>query len=134
MNSSSSAKTYMRMQSTLIADPESICMLVEVIAPYSRNISWQVTLDGEKQPVNKNIRRVSIDKFYEIVTGEKDAFLNLCKILPTVINDVVKNVGFKMKQNTVLEELKKLSPDMLTSLFVLAFDKYEGFADFKVKI
>ncbi len=32
MNSSSSQKTYMRMQDTLLKNPQAICMLVEVIA------------------------------------------------------------------------------------------------------
>lgn len=34
---------------------------------------WQTTVDGQKMK-HKLIRRVSIDKFYELVTGEKDAF------------------------------------------------------------
>lgn len=35
MNSSSSQKTYMRMQNTLLNNPKAICMLVEVIAKKS---------------------------------------------------------------------------------------------------
>ena len=77
MNSSSSQKTYMRMQNTIIRNPKATCMLVEVIARKSQNIIWNVRLDNESVS-NKNIRRVSIDKFYELVTGEKTAFINLC--------------------------------------------------------
>jgi hypothetical protein len=69
MNSSSSQKTYMRMQHQLLQDSESKCYLVEVIAKNSQNIVWQVSLDGTSTS-HENIRRVSIDKFYEIVTGE----------------------------------------------------------------
>ncbi len=132
MNSSSSAKTYMRMQSTLIKDPNATCILVEVIAPSSRNIPWVVTLDGEKQPINNNIRRISIDKLYAIVTGEDNAFCQLCEVLPKVIADVVNDKGSKNKQNTVLFELKNISSDLLTSIYMLAFEKYEGFKSFKI--
>ncbi len=133
MNSSSSAKTYMRMQSSIIANPKAICMLVEVIAPHSRNVPWIITIDGEKQPANENIRRVSIDRLYAIVTGEDSAFRQLCEVLPAVIADVVSDCGSKSKQNTVLSELKQLSPDLLTSLYLLAFEKYEGFTAFNIK-
>lgn len=133
MNSSSAAKTYMRMQSSIIADPKATCLLVEVIAPHSRNTPWVVTIDGEKQSANENIRRISIDRLYAIVTGEDSAFLQMCEILPVVISDVVTDCGSKHKQNTVLSELKELSSDLLTSLYLLAFEKYEGFDSFKIK-
>lgn len=48
MNSSSSQKTYMRMQNTLLKDAEATCMLVEVIAKNSQNKIWKISLDGIK--------------------------------------------------------------------------------------
>lgn len=39
MNSSSSSKTYMKMQAQILSDDQSICMLVEVIAKRSQNKS-----------------------------------------------------------------------------------------------
>gem|GEM_PF-3460230 len=45
MNSSSSQKTYMRMQSTLLLEPEANCLLVEVIAKNSQELTWKVSLD-----------------------------------------------------------------------------------------
>jgi type II site-specific deoxyribonuclease len=42
MNSSSTQKTYMRMQNQILTDDNCICMLVEAIAPVSRDISWGV--------------------------------------------------------------------------------------------
>ena len=131
MNSSSSAKTYMRFQNTIISDSESKCYLVEIIAKHSQNIPWVVTIDKIKQPSRENIRRISIDKFYEIVTGEKLAFQKLCAILPTVIKDVVDNIKTRSKKNTVFAELDNLSSDLLTSIYLLSFKKYEGFNNFK---
>ncbi|WCC41378.1 Eco47II family restriction endonuclease [Tenacibaculum finnmarkense] len=131
MNSSSGAKTYMKMQGVVIADSDAQCFLVEIIAKKSQNIPWVVTIDGEKQKPIENIRRVSIDKFYEIVTKDKLAFQKLCSILPTVIKDTVDSLKTKNKENTVFEELTNLSPDLLTSLYLLSFEKYEGFKGLK---
>lgn len=131
MNSSSSQKTYMRMQSVLIQEPTATCMLVEVIATKSQNAKWIVSLDGERVE-NESIRRVSIDKFYELVTGEPSAFKQLCEKLPAVIEDVVVNMKQKNSVNTVFAELEKISPNLLKSLYLLAFKKYQGFENFEL--
>ena len=61
MNSSSSAKTYMRMQNQLLSSEKSICALVEVISTKSQNIPWVVTIDNIKQLPNERLRKISID-------------------------------------------------------------------------
>jgi len=132
MNSSSSAKTFMRMQNTIIENPSAVCMLVEVIAKKSQNKPWAITLDGHKQNANEQIRRVSIDKFYKLVTKDKLAFKKLCDVLPTVIKEAVSKLKDSEKSNTVFKELQDLSPDLLTSIYLLSFSKYEGFNNFKI--
>lgn len=131
MNSSSSQKTYMRMQSVLIKEPTATCMLVEVIATKSQNAKWIVSLDGERVE-NENIRRVSIDQFYALVTGEQTAFKQLCEKLPTVIEDVIATIVQQNSVNTVFAELEQISPNLLKSLYLLAFKKYQGFENFNV--
>lgn len=129
MNSSSSQKTYMRMQSKINQDPKATCLLVEVIAKKSQNVKWVVSLDGDSF-LDDRIRRISIDKFYQIVTGEKDAFKKICEVLPVVIVDVISSRESNIYKNTVFDELKGLSPDLLRSLYLLSFSKYEGFDKF----
>jgi len=131
MNSSSSQKTYMRMQNTLLNNPEATCMLVEVVAKKSQNIVWNISLDGNAVS-NLKIRRVSIDKFYELVTGEKTAFKQLCEILPSVIDDIISRTELNEKQNTVISELLEISPNLLKSIYLLSFRKYQGFDQFNV--
>ncbi len=131
MNSSSSQKIYMKMQNKILEDDKAICMLVEVIAKASQNMKWIISIDG-KQMSHKNIRRVSIDKFYELVTGDKNSFKNLCEILPKVIDDAVSDMAIKKEENTVFCELKGISPNILQSLYLLSFKKYEGFECFNV--
>ncbi|MCK5697400.1 MAG: Eco47II family restriction endonuclease, partial [Gammaproteobacteria bacterium] len=131
MNSSSSQKTYMRMQNTLLKNPNAKCLLVEVIARKSQNVIWSISLDGNSVS-NEKIRRVSIDQFYKCVTGKKTAFKELCEQLPKVIEDIVHDIKLDAQANTVFTELEQLSPNLLKSLYLLSFEKYEGFGDFNV--
>lgn len=126
MNSASSQKTYMKMQSKLLEDDEATCYLVEVISKASKDETWVVTLDGKKCE-HKKIRRMSIDKFYELVFGDSKAFFKLCFILPQIIEDVVKENPNLALKNSVYQELIKEHSDILTSLYLLAFSSYEGF-------
>lgn len=132
MNSASSQKTYMKMQSKLLDDDEATCYLVEVIAKHSRDDAWRISLDG-KPHEHKKIRRMSMDKFYTLVFGTEDAFFKLCTALPLIIEDVVKdNPGLALR-NSVYEELTKEHSDILTSLYLLAFSTYEGFDKLNAK-
>ncbi len=131
MNSSSSQKTYIKMQGVLLKDAQNRCFLVEVIAKKSQNIPWKISLDGTPHE-HEYIRRVSIDKFYEIVTGERDSFKKLCEALPKVLDDVIASGSKETLENSVFEELSKLSPNLLKSLYLLSFSKYDGFEDFEI--
>jgi hypothetical protein len=81
---------------------------------------------------NERIRRVSIDKFYEIVTGDVLAFKKLCQALPTIIEDVVQSLKKNKASNTVIQELKAIDENLLKSVYLLSFARYEGFDDFAV--
>lgn len=129
MNSTSGMGTMMKFLKQLTEDPESTCMLVEAIAKRSQNIVWKASLNGVKYE-NENIRRVSIDKFYEIVFDDKTAFMRLCKALPSILDDVIADTHKGVIQNTVYSELQKLSTNTLKSLYLLAFETYEGFDRF----
>ena len=131
MNSASSQKTYMKMQHQLLEDDDCVCFLVEAIAKKSQNITWSTTVD-KKRVGHKRIRRVSLDQFYEIVTGEQDAFYKICMVLPEVIEKVVKESNdVKIPKDTVLEELEKIADSKNASLvmatYMLGFSSYNGF-------
>lgn len=128
MNSRSAHAVYMFMQNKLLHDDKATCMLVEVIAKRSQNVKW--TCEGYS---HERIRRVSIDKFYEIVFGDKDAFFKLCRALPVILDDVLSEMKLGRIQNTVYEELETYSHDLLKSLYLLAFKTYEGFENIEEK-
>ena len=129
MNSAASAKTYMKMQGQLLQDDDCACFLVEVIAKKSQNIVWTVSVDGQRQQ-HKKIRRVSIDEFYKIVTGEENAFYQLCMILPKMIEEVISNSeSLNIPHDTVFDELKSNSAEksFALALYMLGFKTYLGF-------
>ncbi len=120
------------MQHEILKGADITCMLVEVIAKNSQNIPWKISINGQ-QFNHDNIRRVSIDKFYALVTGEKEAFKNLCEVLPSVLDDVIKNQDEARIKNSVFEELQEIASDsLLKSIYLLSFEKYDGFNNLKL--
>jgi hypothetical protein len=99
-----------------------------VIAKKSQNIEWQVRMDGELMS-DSRIRRVSIDKFYEVVTGDAYAFQKLCHVLPKIIEDVLYEIKHsELIKNTVSEELQKIATtDLLNTIYKISFKSYQGF-------
>lgn len=129
MNAASSQKTYIKMQRSILEDDQCVCMLVEVIAKKSQNVKWEIQIDG-KRYAHERIRRVSIDKFYGIVFGDDEAFCKLCLVLPDILDDVLSEIEMDKEDNTVFSELRLISPDILKSLYLLAFKTYDGFDKF----
>ena len=138
MNSSAAGKTYIKMQSQLLDDDDCACFLVEAIAKKSQNIKWSTTVDG-KSVSHKKIRRVSLDQFYALVTGQEDALYQMCMVLPKVIEKVVLEGGedVSVPHDTVLAELKRVAGQMgeldeelamAMAVYLLGFSTYEGFS------
>lgn len=127
MNSSSSQNTYKKMLKQISEENGCKCYLVEIIAKHSQNIVWEISLEN-KSIRHENIRRVSIDRFYEEVTGDKDAFHKICMVLPKIIDKIIEeNKQLVAENDTVIPELLNIDDDILKSLYLLAFKEYEGF-------
>lgn len=138
MNSASAGKTYIKMQHQLLEDDDCACFLVEAIAKRSQNIKWSTTVD-RKTVSHKRIRRVSMDQFYALVTGEDDAFYQMCMFLPDIIEKVVsEGEDVKIPPDTVIDELRQLttkfgqgkteSLSMAIAIYMLGFSTYSGFS------
>ena len=136
MNGASAGKTMIKMQHQLIKNDDCACFLVEVVAKKSQNVNWRVTVD-KKKISHKLIRRVSIDKFYSLITGDDSAFYKICNILPKIIKEIIDNQEKKIIPNdTVIEELKEMTKNLKidmedlaiqTAIFMLGFRNYKGF-------
>ena len=137
MNSASAGKTFIKMQNQILHDDDCACFLVEAISKNSQNIRWETTVDGQRVR-HRLIRRVSMDKFYELVTGQPDAFFQVCMVLPTVIKSVVESEGSSLvPHDTVYDELKAIADastinddDLAFALaiYLLGFSSYDGFS------
>jgi hypothetical protein len=111
--------------------------LVEAIAQHSQNIKWETSVDKNKVG-HKLIRRVSLDRFYALVTGQDDAFYQMCMALPSVIESVVKELGSTLvPHDTVMAELRTLATRQATptedlavamAIYMLGFGTYLGFS------
>lgn len=126
MNSASSQKTYMKMQAKLLDDDQATCYLVEAISKKSKDDTWKISLDKHPRAHNR-IRRMSIDKLYEMVFNDSKAFYKLCMALPQIIKDVVNDHKELTLKNSVYKELTEEHADLLMALYLLAFSTYEGF-------
>lgn len=136
MNSSASGKTFMKMQNQLLRDDDCACFLVEAIAKKSQNIKWETSVDGQKMG-HRLIRRVSLDQFYATVTGQEDAFWQMCMVLPGIIQKVVDNEGSNLVPNdTVMNEILAIADEnnienkdlaIAMAIYMLGFANYTGF-------
>ena len=133
---SASGKTFIKMQNQLLHDDDCACFLVEAIAKNSQNIKWEPKVDGQKMG-HKYIRRVSLDQFYSLVTGQKDAFYNMCMVLPEVINKAVSELDSSTIPNdTVFNEIRDIAAEqnydsedlsIAMAFYLLGFSSYLGF-------
>ncbi len=137
MNSASAGKTYIKMQNQLLKDDDCACFLVEAIAQRSQDIKWETSVDGNKVS-HKRIRRVSVDRFYSLITGDDEAFYKICMKLPEVIQKVVdEGEDVKTPHDTVVQELRVLADKtkvdnvdlaMAIAVYLLGFSSYSGFS------
>ena len=138
MNSASSAKTYIKMQGQILEDDDCACFLVEAIAKKSQNIKWATKVDG-KNVQHRLIRRVSMDQFYAVLTGDNESFYKMCMALPGAIHSVVNEEGsVAVPDDTVIDELRKVAGlysgqteelSMAMAVYMLGFNTYMGFGD-----
>lgn len=136
MNSAAAGKTFIKMQNQLLHDDDCACFLVEAIAGHSQNIKWEPSVDGTKVG-HRLIRRVSLDQFYALVTGQEDAFSQMCLVLPSVIEHALSTLPHTSVPNdSVIEELRALAEKcsartddlaLTMAVYMLGFGAYSGF-------
>ena len=89
MNSSSAEKVFEKLKGIIVGNPKATAYLIEVIAKKSQDQEWHVA--GQSLTPNKaaRLRQISIDRFYRLATGKKNAFRDLCTVLGLVVDDVL---------------------------------------------
>ena len=133
MNANSAETVFNKLKGIVVGNPNATAYLVEVIAKTSQDIPWTVSGFNLTTAKANRVRRISIDRFYKVVTGDENAFSKLCSVLGKAIDDVLKEHPASKFKNTVLAELKLKYPDVIKGLFLSSFSSYCGFEDFKVR-
>lgn len=129
MNAASSQKTYIKFQHKILEDDEAKCYLVEVIAKKSQNIKWKISLDG-RMVSHKNIRRLSIDKFLEEVTGDSESFKKLCEVIPVLMSEVLEEQNSTLElSDNLLNEIREVDENIIDAFMKISFNEYSGFED-----
>lgn len=86
---------------------------VRIIDSKSRNNIWSFTSRGTLYE-NENIYIISGDKFYELLTGDPNAFADLCSVLPLALRDYVNSLPkenvIEQTDSTIVEEVESYYP------------------------
>ncbi|MFP3155080.1 Eco47II family restriction endonuclease [Lachnospiraceae bacterium ZAX-1] len=137
MNVRSAAGVYEELEGLAKSNPKAMCYLVEIISKKSSDEVWQQTIN-EKKMEHPRIHKISADKFYELATGDKDAFKQLCEALPAATSDFLLknglmgnfgNTGRLGAYQTLMEKADEDGTDILREMFKISFTSYNGFHD-----
>lgn len=138
MNSSSTEATFQKLQRYANEHPDATCYLIEVVAKQSQNILWTPTCSGRAYS-HERIRRISIDKFYELITGRVNAFKELCDAIRIATPQVIQYIKEKEDQtaatsmttnkahNELVSRAKSINLSELDTIFKDNFTGYNGF-------
>jgi len=133
MNSSSSESLFQKL--SRYADDHRLddakCYWVQILSTKSFNEKWFSVING-KEYGHSRVYKISGDQFYSLLTGEKDAFLQLYKALPLGIEDFLKTLdASKQEENSILSEIKKSANRSKRSILdEITFENYGYYVDF----
>lgn len=70
-----------------IHDKGAVCYIVNMSDHSGKDETWKAD-DIEDDFSSKDMRLVSIDRFYEIVFNDKTAYQRICDVLPQILEDI----------------------------------------------
>lgn len=133
MNSSSSESLFQKL--SRYADDYRLenakCYWVQILATKSFNEKWFSVING-KEYSHSRVYKISGDQFYFLLTGNKDAFLQLYKALPIAIEDFLNTLeSRKDEESSILSDLKKSANNSERSILnEITFDNFGYYLDF----
>jgi len=132
MNSSSAESLFQKLAHFADTNKKSTCYWVQILAKGSFNEKWTGNING-KEYSHSRVNKISGDRFYELLTGEKDALLQLYRILPTAIDDYLKSIDQKedLLENSALEEInEEIKESKRSILDQITYDNYGYYSGF----
>lgn len=115
--------------------PEATCYYVRIIDTKSRNEIWKFSKDKEPY-THPRVRVISGDKFYSIVTGDKDAFKELIEKFPDILSQYIKRKKYESKNgnstsNYLNELIEKSNGDKTRLMDTIVKDTFNSYLGFK---
>ncbi len=107
MNSSSAESLFQKLAHYADTYKTSKCYWVQILAKGSFEEKWTGDING-KEYGHSRVFKISGDRFYTLLSGQEDAFLQLYKALPIAIQDYLRSVeqDKKLTEDSILGEIK----------------------------
>jgi len=131
MNSSSAESLFQKLARYADDYKNANCYWVQILSTKSFNEKWFSLING-KEYSHSRVYKISGDRFYALLTGNKDAFYQLYKALPNAIDDFLVTTAKAevIKDNIITdisESAKSSGIGMLDEITCDNFYYYSGF-------
>lgn len=133
MNSGDQELVYQNLQRLADENEDSTCYLVQINAKKSFDEQWKCKFKNRTYD-HTSVRKISGDKFYELLSGENEAMCEIYKALPKVAATVLQKRGVTTNlksQVTAIQTLTSKAKEFNRSLLdQLAFDNLSHYSGF----
>ncbi len=132
MNSSAAEALFQKLARYADDHKQAKCYWVQILAKGSFCELWSGDING-KEYSHSRVYKISGDQFYALLSGQKDALLQLYRSLPVAINDYLKSVqkNEAITENSALEELKAGTKTSKRSILnQITFENYSYYLGF----
>lgn len=131
MNSSSAESLFQKLATYADNYKQAKCYWVQILAKNSFNEKWFGEING-KEYSHSRVYKISGDKFYELLSGDQNAFLNLYKVLPKAVSDYLDTLeNENIQDNSALEEISASSKESKRSVLnEITFENYSYYLGF----
>lgn len=132
MNSSAAEALFQKLASLADTNKKAKCYWVQILAKKSFVELWKGDING-KEYSHSRVFKISGDKFYQLLTGEREALYNLYKALPVAIEDYLNSlsVDATKNENSAMSEIsfvaKRSERTIIDQITLDNFKYYDGF-------
>lgn len=133
MDSSSVEALFQKLARYEDACKKSKCYWVKILAKSSFNELWSGDING-KEYSRSRVYKISGDKFYTLLTGIDDAFYQLYKTLPAVIDDYRSFLGSddSITEGSVIVEIREeIGGSERSVIDQISYDNYNYYNGFE---
>ncbi len=132
MNSSSAESLFQKLKVYADTYKKANCYWVQILAKGSFNELWKGEING-KEYSHSRVFKISGDQFYALLSGKKDALLQLYKALPKAIKDYLNAIEHNnsIVENSAIDEIKSETETSKRSILdQITFENYSYYLSF----